>query len=174
EHHSHPATFLKEAQEELLWQVQQAPEVDRFYLLQKRKWYPGTLTEEEKEFLRINPTGRPTFSLPIRSEVSYPITTSAYAQRELTIELSRQHQDDKTLNRGGVIIPASEPKNKSSAPSPVKSRTLSMPLRPGVQKSIRAAPESMNENDDFLVLRSKTCINRASFFGRYQGQRANR
>ncbi|KAG9725440.1 hypothetical protein KCU73_g13161, partial [Aureobasidium melanogenum] len=39
EHHSHPATFLKEAQEELLWQVQQAPEVDRFYLLQKRKWY---------------------------------------------------------------------------------------------------------------------------------------
>ncbi|KAH0154125.1 hypothetical protein KCU67_g9187, partial [Aureobasidium melanogenum] len=174
EHHSHPATFLKEAQEELLWQVQQAPEVDRFYLLQKRKWYPGTLTEEEKEFLRINPTGCPTFSLPIRSEVSHSVTTSTHAQRIPAIVLSRQRQADDTLNPGGVVIPAPESKNKSSALSPVKSRTFSMPFRPGVQKSIRAAPESMNENNDFLVLRSKTCINRASFFGRYQGQRANR
>ncbi|KAH0038831.1 hypothetical protein KCU78_g1422, partial [Aureobasidium melanogenum] len=149
EHHSHPATFLKEAQEELLWQVQQGPEMELFYLLQRRK------------------------CLPIRSEVSHPVTTSSHAQRKPTIERSQRRQNDKILNPGGVVVPAPAFRNKSSAPNPAKSRTFTMPLRQGVQAFIRAAFESDKQNHGFLVLRSRTPINRANFFGRYQGQRAD-
>ncbi|KAG9856184.1 hypothetical protein KCU98_g1621, partial [Aureobasidium melanogenum] len=173
EHHSHPATFLKEAQEELFWQVQHAPEVERFYLLQRRKWYPGTLTEEEKEFLRINPTGRPTFSLPVRSGVSHPVTTTAHVQSESSIEPSQQRQDYKTSKPDRVVVAASVSEKQLSALNSAASRTLTMPLRPGAQRSIKTAPQPTDRHHGFLVLRSQTRIDRANFFGGYQGTRAN-
>ncbi|KAG9661297.1 hypothetical protein KCU64_g2645, partial [Aureobasidium melanogenum] len=173
EHHSHPATFLKEAQEELFWQVQHAPEVERFYLLQRRKWNPGTLTEEEKEFLRINPTGHPTFSLPVRSGVSHPVTTTAHVQSESSIEPSQQRQDYKASKPDRVVGAASVSEKQLSALNSAASRTLTMPLRPGAQRSIKTAPQPTDRHHGFLVLRSQTRIDRANFFGGYQGTRAN-
>ncbi|KAG9671528.1 hypothetical protein KCU99_g4777, partial [Aureobasidium melanogenum] len=131
---------------------------------------PQRWIEEEKEFLRINPTGRPTFSLPTRSEVSHPVTTSTHAQRIPNLELSRQRQADDTLN-----LPASVSEKKSLALDPARSRTLPMPLRPSVRQSIsiRTAPKEVDQYHGFLVLRSQTRINRGNFFVRYQRQSAD-
>ncbi|CAD0090213.1 unnamed protein product, partial [Aureobasidium mustum] len=171
EHHRHPATFLKEAQEELLWQIRQAPDVKRFYFHQRRRWCPGSLTEDEKESLRIVPEGYgyPTFSLPVRSGVSHPNTTSASNQHGPTIEPSKSRQDHKASNPDRVVVPASESVAKSSAPNSANPRTFTVPLRPGAGRPNGTAPKPINHYHDVLVLRSQTRIDRRKFIRGYNG-----
>ncbi|KAH0351985.1 hypothetical protein KCU81_g2111, partial [Aureobasidium melanogenum] len=164
EHHRHPAYFLEKAQRDLLFLVQHAPERNHFYLMQRRKL--GMLSEEDKEFLRINPTGWPSFTLPIRSGVSHSVIDLAHAPRVSTIKPSQQLQDDKALRPDAVVVPAPEPKTEPSAANSADSQTFTMALRPNPRRSIRAAPEPAENYHGFLVLRSQTRINRANFFGR--------
>lgn len=124
------------------------------------------LSEEDKEFLRINPTGWPSFTLPIRSGASHSVTNLAHAPRVSTVKPSQQLQDDKALRPDAVVVPAPKPNKKLSAPCSASSRTFTMALRPKARRSTRAALEPAKHNHGFLILRSRTRINRANFFGR--------